>query len=193
MDPESHGQVLYTELQSIEACNYHFQRERSPLENVENLVVNLKDYPPKNLLNGPSLFFEYDYSAIQLFLEKMNRSPKNIMITNKSRFEGREFDQVEPWFGTQYCSFDVPTDWSEAWTGPKTMHEFKLPEPNVYIPKDLTILYNPDTMSVPAHPEKIMENDICELWYRQDNRFFLPVAYYNFYFISPMAMGNIEK
>lgn len=193
MDPESHGQVLYSELQSIEANNYRFQRERSPLENVENLVLNLKNYPPKDLLTGPSLFFEYDFDAIQYFLEHMNRSKKNIMITTKSPYMGREFDQVEPWFGTQYCSFDIPSDWAEAWEKPKIMDDFKLPVPNVFIPKDLTILYNPDTMEVPPHPEKIMESDVCELWYRQDDRFLLPVAYYYFYFMSPMARGSVEK
>lgn len=193
VDPEHHGEVLYKELQSIEATNYRFQRERSPLENVENLVSNLKYYPTKDLLTGPSLFFDYNFDAIQVFLEKLNRSKRNLLITTKTPFEGRKFDQVEPWFGTQYCTFDVPDDWTQAWKSPKIMKEFKLPEPNIYIPKDLSIVYKQNQMSVSPHPEKIMEDKVCELWFRQDDRFLLPVSYYYFYFISPMARGSIEK
>lgn len=193
VDPDTHGEVLYRELQSIEATNYRFQRERSPLENVENLVSNLKNYPPKDLLTGPSLFFDYDYDAIQVFIEKMNRAKKNIMITTTTPFEGREFDQTEPWFGTQYCTFDIPDAWTDAWKNPKILDDFKLPEPNIYIPKDLSIVYNPQTTAVTPHPEKIMENNVCELWFRQDDRFLLPVSYYYFYFLSPMASGSIEK
>lgn len=156
-------------------------------------MTNLKFYPSKDLLTGPSLFFDYNYNAIQLFVEKMNRSKKNIIITTKTPFEGREFDQVEPWFGTQYCTFDVPTKWSEAWTNPKILNDFKLPEPNIYIPKDLSIIYKKDKMTRSAHPEKIMDTDVCELWFRQDDRFLLPISYYYFYIISPMARGSIDK
>lgn len=147
-----------------------------------------------DLLTGPSLFFDYNFDAIQVFLEKMNRSIKNIMITTKTPFEGRKFDKVETWFGTQYCTFDIPADWSEAWKNPKIMDEFKLPDPNIYIPRDLSIVYQPDKMTTSSpHPEKIMENNVCELWFRQDDRFFLPISYYYFYFLTPMARGSVEK
>lgn len=192
VDPETHGEVLYRELQRIEATNYSFQRERSPLENVENLVSNLKNYPPKDLLTGPSLFFDYSFDAIQVFIEKMNRAKKNIMITTKTPYEGREFDQKEDWFGTEYCTFDTPAEWSDSWKNPKILNEFKLPEPNIFIPKDLSIVYKPD-MTVSPHPEIILDNDVCELWFRQDDRFLLPISYYYFYFISPMSRSSIEK
>lgn len=145
------------------------------------------------MLTGSSLLFDYDYNLIRSFLDKLNQTKVNIMITTKEPFEGHEFDEVEPWFGTQYCSFDIPADWSEKWKEPRISEDFKLPASNVYIPKDLTILYNPETMKVPKYPEKIMENEICELWYRQDDKFLLPTACYNFYFTSSHARGSIEK
>lgn len=185
--------MLYREIQRIEATNYHFRREPSPLQNVENLVTNLKHYPPKDLLTGPSLFFEYDYNAIQTFIEKMYRSKKNIMITTKTPFEGREFNQREHWCGTQYCTFDIPAEWTDTWEKPQVLDDFKLPEPNIYIPTDLSIIYKPGTMTGSTHPMKIFENDVCELWFRQDDRFLLPVSFYYFNFISPMARGSIEK
>lgn len=192
VDPATHGETLYKELQSIEATNYSFQRERSPLENVENLVSNLKHYPPKDLLTGPSLFFDYNFDAIQVFIEKMNRAKKNIMITTKTPYEGREFDQKEEWFETEFCTFDTPAEWSDAWKNPKILNEFKLPEPNIFIPKDLSIVYK-SGVTVSPHPEKILDNDVCELWFRQDDRFLLPISYYYFYFISPMSRSSIEK
>lgn len=185
--------TLYTELQTIELNQFRFQTEQTALENVESLVTNLKYYPPKDMLTGPNLYFEYDYNAIRNFLEKLNRTKANIMITTKTTFEGHEFDKVEPWFGTQYCLFDIPNDWLKRWKDPRILDDFKLPESNVYIPKDMTILYNPETMKPPKYPAKIMENEICEFWHRQDDKFLLPTAYYHFYFTSPMARGSIEK
>lgn len=186
--------MLYTELQNIEMNSFRFQTEQTALENVDSLIINLKYYPPKDMLTGGTLFFEYDYNAIRSFIEKLNRTKVNIMITTNTPFEGREFDQVEQWFGTQYCTFDIPNDWLEKLKSPRISDEFKLPESNVYIPKDLTVLYNPDNpMKIPKYPEKIMENEMCELWYRQDDKFLLPKAYYHFYFTSPMARGSVEK
>ncbi|KAG4065756.1 hypothetical protein HA402_012434 [Bradysia odoriphaga] len=186
-------ETLYTELQTIEANNFRFQNEETALDNVEALVVNLKYYPPKDVLTGPNLLFQYDYNVIRSFLDKLNQTKANVMITTKAPFEGRDFDQTEPWFGTQYCSFDIPIDWSETWRNPRVFDEFQLPESNVYIPKDLTILYDPQTTNVPKYPERIMENELCELWYRQDDKFLLPTACYYFYFTSPLARGCIEN
>lgn len=160
---------------------------------MEALVIGLKYYPPKDVLTGPSLFFEYDYDAIRSFIDQLTQSKTNIMITTKAPFEGRDFDQIEPWFGTQYCSFDIPNDWSEKWKEPTIFDDFKLPESNVYIAKDLTILFDPETMTVPRYPEKILENEMCELWYRQDDKFLLPTACYYFYFMSPLPRDSIEK
>lgn len=185
--------TLYTELQTIEINNFRFQNEQTALDNVENLVVNLKYYPPKDVLTGPRLFFDYDYDVIRRFLDQLIETKVNIMITTKTPFEGREFDQTERWFGTQYCSFDIPDDWSAKWKEPKVLDDFKLPESNVYIANDLTILYNAETMKVSKYPEKIMENEMCELWYRQDDRFLLPTACYYFYFTSSLSRGSIEK
>lgn len=187
-------QTLYGELQTIEANNFRFQNEQTALDNVESLVVNLKYYPPKDVLTGPNLLYAYDYNIIRSFMDKFNRTQANIMLTTKSPFQGREFDETEPWFGTQYCSFDIPTEWLAKWKEPKIFDDFTLPESNVFIPNDLTILYDVETMKVPSkYPQKIMENEICELWHRQDDKFLLPTACYYFYFTSLQSRGSIEK
>lgn len=115
------------------------------------------------------------------------------MLTTKTPFEGREFDEVESWFGTQYCSFDIPIEWLDKWKDPPILADFAPPEPNVYIPKDLTVLFDPNTMKLAKYPEKIFENELCELWHRQDDRFLLPTACYYFYFTTEMSRGSIEK
>ncbi|KAJ6636738.1 Nardilysin [Pseudolycoriella hygida] len=192
LDPRT-TETLYTELQTIHANNFRFRSEQTALENVETLVVNLKYCPPKDAVTGPNLLFEYNYDLISAFVDKLNSTKGNIMITTKTPFEGREFDQKEQWFGTQYCSFDIPEDWLEKLQNPTIPDDFHLPRSNVYIPKDLTVLYNPETMKVGKYPDKIMENEICELWYRLDDKFLLPTACYNFYFKSTMCRESIEN
>lgn len=157
------------------------------------MVANMKHYPPKDVLTGANLFFDYDYNLIRSFVDKLNQTKVNIMITTKTPFEGREFDQTEPWFGTQYCSFDIPNEWSQTWKEPKIFDEFKLPESNKFIPNDLTIFFNAETMKLPKYPQKIMDDEMCELWYRLDDKFLLPTACYYFYFTTPVSRGKIEK
>lgn len=186
------NEMLFNELQSIESNSFRFQTERNALDNVSDLVTNLKWFPPKHSLSGPCLYFEYDPNGIQKIIDHLNDSIMNIMITSKIKFEKHEFDKKEKWFGTEYCAIDCPPAWFEMWKNAKPYTEFKLPQANPFIARDFTILYDQSSM-VPKYPEKIMENELFELWFKPDNRFLFPMAHYHFYFMSSIVRQRPEK
>lgn len=193
LQKEGPKESIFREIQSVEANSFRFSNERDALDNVEDLVISLKQYPSKYILSGDSLFFEYDAEAIRKIIDDINSRKFNIMITSTRRYnEQVSYELTESWFGTMYTEMDVPAKWIELWEKAAPSSEFALPEPNPFIADDFTILYT-DGDAVPKYPSKILDNELCELWYRQDDKFLLPTACYNFYFMTPYAKSSIDK
>lgn len=184
---------LFNELKNIEEATFRFTQERDPLDNVEDLVINLKQYPPRHILNGDSLYFEYDATAIQNVIDELNTPNFNIMVTSTHLYEeNMKYDLKEKWFGTEYHERYVPAEWKTNWENVQPFNEFTLPEVNQYIADDFSISYD-SSVPISSLPSKLFENDVCELWHRQDDRFLLPLSRYYFYFMSPCAMKTTEK
>lgn len=186
---------LFREIQVIEENNFRFKTDQTPADNVEELAINLKYYPPKCLFTADSLYSVYDPEAIAQILDAMTDPaiPLNILLTARQSLSGQKFDRVEPWFGTEYARVDFPAGWKELRTDAPILSAFGLPEPNPYITTDFGILYEKDVSQVTEYPAKVYESPIGELWYRQDDRFLLPIAYYYFYLTSPVFRGTKDK
>lgn len=184
---------IFREIQTVENASFRFSVERDPIENAETIVENMKKYPPKHVLNGDCLYFEYDPNAIQEIIDYLNTPKFNITISSTRLYDNEvNYDLKEDWFGTEYCERDMPEKWIKQWENVKPYTDFFLPAPNPFIADDFTIFYDKNTI-LPKYPIKVLENDICELWHRQDDKFLLPHAYYNFYFISPSALSSTKK
>lgn len=80
---------------------------------------------------------------------------------------------------------DIPKEWVEKWSKITIYPDFFLPPANPYLTSDFSIL--PDFPYLSKYPQKVFKTDMLELWYKQDNKFKFPVAYYNFYFITPIV------
>lgn len=187
------SETLFREIASIEENTFRFASERDAIDNVEDLVINLKHYPSKYLLTGDSLFFDYDPVAIQAATNALNTRTFNIMITSIHKYDDNvQYELNEKWFGTEYTERDMPEKWITLWNNAKPFEEFTLPAPNPFIADDFTIFYD-KTAPVPKHPTKILENDVCELWFRQDDKFLLPNAFCNFYLMTPLVLSSVDK
>lgn len=187
------SEQLYREIATIEENTFRFASERDAIENVEDLVINLKHYPSKYLLTGDSLFFEYDAATIQAAIDALNTRNFNIMITSTHKYdENVQYELKEQWFGTEYTERKVPDKWISLWENAKPLDGFTLPAPNPFIADDFTIFYDKEN-PVPKYPTKIFENDVCELWFRQDDKFLLPYAHCYFYLTTPLVLASTEK
>lgn len=185
---------IFQEIQNTEANAFRFCDERDALDNVEDLVISLKQYPSKYILTGDCLYFKYDANAIQKIIDELNSPKFNIMITSTRRYNEKvTYELTEPWFGTTYTELDMPDEWISLWKNATPFPEFALPEPNPFIADDFSILYKEGCTQVSKYPTKILDNDMCELWFRQDDKFLMPTACYSFYFMTPHAKESIEK
>lgn len=89
---------------------------------------------------------------------------------------------------TLHSRTEIPSDWIKKWSTAKPKPEFQLPEPNIYLTSDFSILPNDEVN--PEYPRKIIDNNLVELWYRKDQKFGLPLAYYYFYLITPLSIES---
>lgn len=184
---------IFNELRDVENNGFRFSEESDPYENVEELVLNLKYYPPEHILNGDTLYFEYDPQGIRYMIDELNKPKFNIMITSTHLFEkNMKYDSKEEWIGTEYCERDFSTEWMELWNNVKPYPELHLPEANPFIADDFTISYKLGDV-VPKIPVQLINTDCCELWHRQDDKFLLPIAHYYFYFMTPSVMWSAKK
>ncbi|XP_002075540.3 nardilysin [Drosophila willistoni] len=185
---------VYEEQQSIEANGFRFQAQRPAFDNVTEVVFGCKYFPPKDILTGNELYFEYNESQLDNLIQHLNKFNFNLMITSHTKYEGITYDKQEKWFGTEYCCIDMPDKWKQLWNESKPISELFLPESNRFVTHDFTLFWHqqgkPD---IPTAPKKLLKTDICELWFRQDDKFELPEAFMYFYFISPLQRQSVKN
>ncbi|XP_053669119.1 nardilysin-like [Anopheles marshallii] len=182
---------IFKELQELEATSFRYRKEKEASDNVEELVVNMRYYPPEHIITGSELYFKYDPSEIWTVINNLNEPKFNVMISSTKPFRNVTYNRTEAWFGTEYVELDVPEEWLQLWETAKPIPEIQLQDKNQYISTDFRILADEDgSIEVAAYPEKIVENEMCELWFRQDTKFRLPSALMYFYIISPLPFNN---
>ncbi|XP_055592600.1 nardilysin-like isoform X2 [Uranotaenia lowii] len=184
---------LFEELKDIEDTSFRYRKEKEATDNVEELVVNMRYYPSKDIITGSELYFHYDANSVQKVIDNLNEPNFNIMISSSKPYKNVVYDKEEHWFGTEYAERDVPQEWRTLWENTTPIAELKLPEKNIYISTDFTILAHKNATEanlIPLFPEKLLHNEIYELWFRQDNKFNLPLAMMYFYFVSPLLVES---
>lgn len=180
---------IFEELKSVSEMSFQYAHEQSPIDIVENLCEIMQSYPPEYYLTGTELYFDFDPNEITQLLTHMKPDKANyIIFKTPKNVQGY---LTEKWFGTKYRVENIPEDWLESWVRAPLIAELGLPPPNNFITTDFSLL--PQKVNNPDYPVKLLDNHSVELWYRQDVKFKLPTAHYNFYLISPLALNQCKN
>ncbi|KAG5888587.1 hypothetical protein JTB14_029883 [Gonioctena quinquepunctata] len=182
---------LFNEVKTIADTSFRFSEEETAADTVEDLCEAMQFYPPEDYIAGSEIYYEYDPEAINMVLSHLQPSKMNFIVMSKTLANGSKLDKVEKWFGTEYTDLEIPKDLITRWENIPPFPELDLPPPNQYLTNDFTML--PETSNHPDYPQKIMDTPLCEIWYRQDQKFKLPIAYYYFYLVSPKATETAER
>jgi len=181
---------IYGEIQRIEDLNFAFKEESQPSENVETLCENMHFYPPERYLDGDDLMFQYDAEALKTCTEALRTDNVNIFIMSKE-IPSEKLDKVEPWFGTSYSEQDISSEWKDAWLKTDLVSEFHLPEENKFIADD-TSLRDSD-IEPSKFPVKLVSDSLGELFFKKDEGFKQPRAYFYYLLRSPMQLESLEN
>lgn len=100
MTPIEEHREIYENFKEINETLMKYRREKSPIENVQELAVNMKYFRDEDVIVGKEIFPEFDEGSMRIMIEKINERRFNLMILSEKY---QKYDKVEKWFGTEYA------------------------------------------------------------------------------------------
>uniref|UniRef100_A0A7M4F945 Insulin-degrading enzyme n=1 Tax=Crocodylus porosus TaxID=8502 RepID=A0A7M4F945_CROPO len=167
----------------LNAVAFRFKDKERPRGYTSKLAGMLHYYPIEEVLAAEYLLEEFRPDLIEMVLDKLKPENVRVAIVSKS-FEGKT-DRTEQWYGTQYKQEAVSDEVIKKWQNADLNGKFKLPMKNEFIPTNFEIL--PLEKDAAPYPALIKDTAMSKLWFKQDDKFFLPKACLNFEFFSPFA------
>ncbi|XP_034693359.1 insulin-degrading enzyme-like 1, peroxisomal isoform X1 [Vitis riparia] len=178
---------IFDELSAICETMFHYQDKIPSIDYVVNVSSNMELYPPKDWLVGSSLPSKFSPDVIQKVLDEL--APNNVRIFWESKnFEGHT-DMVEPWYGTAFSIEKITVSMIQQWMLAAPNEHLHLPDPNDFIPTDLSLK---DVQEKAKFPVLLRKSSYSTLWYKPDTMFSTPKAYVKIDFNCPFASSSPE-
>ncbi|XP_075072253.1 insulin-degrading enzyme isoform X1 [Mixophyes fleayi] len=174
---------VFQECKDLNAVAFRFKDKEHPRGYTSKVAGLLHYYPLEEVLAAEYLLEEFRPDLIEMVLDKLRPENVRVAIVSKS-FEGKT-DQKEEWYGTQYKEEAIPADIIMKWQNADLNGKFRLPMKNEFIPTNFEIV--PLEKDATPYPALIKDTAMSKLWFKQDDKFFLPKACLNFEFFSPFA------
>lgn len=138
-----------------------------------------KPLPREWLLSGTSKLRKFDPEAIREGIDCLR--PENLRMTIVSRDFPGKWEKKEKWYGTEYTCERIPIDFmkelekASASTSPNRIISLSLPHRNQFIPTKLEV--EKKEVVKPAVAPKLIRNDeFARIWYKKDDKFWVPKA-----------------
>uniref|UniRef100_A0A665U6Z3 Insulin-degrading enzyme n=1 Tax=Echeneis naucrates TaxID=173247 RepID=A0A665U6Z3_ECHNA len=173
---------VFEECKDLNKVAFRFKDKERPRGYTSKVAGLLHYYPLEEVLAAEYLLEDFSPDLIEMVLDKLRPEHVRVAVVSKS-FEGQT-DKTEEWYGTQYKQEAISADVIETWANADLNGKFKLPMKNEFIPTNFEIYpLEKDPPSVPT----LIKNGLSGVWFKQDDKFFLPKACLNFEFFSPFA------
>uniref|UniRef100_A0A3P9HT61 Insulin-degrading enzyme n=1 Tax=Oryzias latipes TaxID=8090 RepID=A0A3P9HT61_ORYLA len=174
---------VFEECKDLSKVAFRFKDKERPRGYTSKVAGLLHYYPLEEVLAAEYLLEEFRPDLIEMVLDKLLPENVRVAVVSKS-FEGQT-DRAEEWYGTQYKQEAISNETIQKWASADLNGKFKLPMKNEFIPTNFEIY--PPPKDSPSVPTLIKDNAMSKVWFKQDDKFFLPKACLNFEFFSPFA------
>lgn len=171
----------FEEQARLYALRFRFQERSEPIQYVSSLARDMHEYPIEDVLRAAWLADRWDPELVREYLARL--TPDNLLMVLVA--PEVETDRRDPWYDTPYAVRPIPQATLAAWRTAVPAAALALPEPNPFIPEDLTVKRPRRPTDVPA---QLHDSRLVELWHRQDTEFRQPRA--TFYFSVRSAAAN---
>ncbi len=170
-------------------------KQKSPASRFTSRLsgVMQKPLPREWLLSGTSKFRRFDPKAIVQAMQYLRDDNFRLMIVSQDY--PVHFDKKEKWYGTDYKLEKIPTDLSSkirmalessANDRPSALH---LPHKNEFVPTRFNV--ERKEVAEPAKTPKLIRNDDrLRLWWKKDDRFWVPKANVNVTLRNPLTYAT---
>ncbi|KAJ1733777.1 metalloprotease [Coemansia biformis] len=166
---------FHDELRRIGEIEYRFMEKSESVTLASGLAATMHNryLPPESIMSEGMLLGDFDaelLSWVQGFL-----NPDNVRILLSAHDVSGELDRTEKYYDISYRVDPLPEDLLLAIRDGPEYDELHLPEPNAFIPDDLSVKGSRVPGAEPTdEPTLLRHTEGLELWFKQDDRFFLP-------------------
>uniref|UniRef100_A0A3Q1BPU8 Insulin-degrading enzyme n=1 Tax=Amphiprion ocellaris TaxID=80972 RepID=A0A3Q1BPU8_AMPOC len=174
---------VFDECKDLNKVAFRFKDKERPRGYTSKVAGLLHYYPLEEVLAAEYLLEDFRPDLIEMVLDKLRPEHVRVAVVSKS-FEGQT-DKTEEWYGTQYKQEAISEETIKKWANANLNGKFKLPMKNEFIPTNFEIY--PLEKDSPLVPTLIKDTAMSKVWFKQDDKFFLPKACLNFEFFSPFA------
>lgn len=176
---------IYEEYCNLSEMQFRFKDKETPLSLVSNVVHSMQLYPLDEVLSAPYLITQWRPEIIENLLKDF--TPDNARI----KICGQKLESIctksEYWYGTKFHTDKIPTEILDDWKDCGLNDNFFLPEKNLFIPTDFSLLPSECEQKIPTI---IHDNPLIRVWYKQDTEFLKPKTIMNFDFSSPIVYSD---
>ncbi|KAI9018492.1 Metalloenzyme, LuxS/M16 peptidase-like protein [Phycomyces nitens] len=179
---------IFEEIQSMRSVDFRFSSKSSPSTYTEKLVNAMgENISPQVYLSAWSIYKKYDPKLIQEHLDLLMPDNFEYFISSNAFPVDIKCSQTERWYRAQYEVRDFSEEFKERLKNPGTNAAFKLPTKNELIPTVFEVA--PTKKEYKKKPDLIKEEPGLRIWYKQDDRFFIPKTFLWIDFKNPS--GNL--
>lgn len=174
-------QVYFQEQQQLNDIELRFRERDKPIREASTLASRLHKVASDDVVIAPWLYETYEPSVYRELLTHLQ--PNNVLVSVLAPREDTGNWDTTRWYDTPYRLSELTAD--ALAKDSDQANRLELPEPNPFIPEDLSLVAG-DDMPRP----RAMGNDPMELWFARDTRFEAPRANVYLSLRSPAATGS---
>lgn len=190
-------EYFYQECQNIALNSFNYGNEEDALSHANDIVNNMMNYPVEHMLTGDQLYYQFDKTLIDKYLDFMVPEKTNLTLLGGAFLP--EYETLEePWIKTKYQVQPLPESWREQ--ASKCVGDspyFHYPNPNQFIATNFELLNegaaDPHEMEIGEYPKQIVSTPRMTVWYKPDFHFNLPQGVLHLHILSPVLRASLEN
>ncbi|RLL97604.1 hypothetical protein CFD26_106184 [Aspergillus turcosus] len=186
-------QWVFDEMKNLAEVEFRF-KQKSPASRFTSRLSSVMQKPlPREWLLSGSLLRKFDPELIKKALSYLR--PDNFRLIIVSQEYPGDWDSKEKWYGTEYKVGKIPQDFmadirKALTTTPETrLSELHMPHKNEFVPTRLSV--EKKEVAEPAKtPKLIRHDDHVRLWFKKDDRFWVPKGTVHITLRNPLAWAT---
>ncbi len=163
---------IFEEQKNINQISFQFAEKVAPASTAVKLAERLRYYPAQQILSGPYHLGEFQAEPIQRVLEQLKPDNALVVLVHPEA----KTKQESEYYNTPYTTSALTGNAVASWRNPSQIAELKLPEPNPFVPTELTVqpLEREESILYKYNPQLVATGDNRVVWFEQDDEFKTP-------------------
>ncbi|KAJ2610208.1 metalloprotease, partial [Coemansia sp. RSA 1365] len=188
---------IYNEISASYRLEFDYHEQPQPLERVTHLAYNATNeyIPPEHIASNCLVLSGFNSSLISETMELLNPTNYSVFIGAQSH-EVVELSNTEKYYNVRYHVSDLPNTLTTDFCQDESVSShFHLPKPNDFLPDDFSVPEptGPRPKLDNFMPTLLKYNNGLELWYRQDDKFYLPKGKIEVDIKSPVINSSLRN